>query len=68
MFQVGSDGRRLSALKFVESVVLLYTPDPNGSQQPPSDLISDGKYVSTFVLWNFVHLENMVCMSYINEY
>lgn len=33
--QPGCDGTKLLALKFVESVVLLYTPDPNGSLEPP---------------------------------
>ncbi|KAL3536521.1 hypothetical protein ACH5RR_004982 [Cinchona calisaya] len=36
-FQPGSDGRRLLALKFMETVVLLYTPDPNVSSDPPAD-------------------------------
>ncbi|KAJ4850033.1 hypothetical protein Tsubulata_040849 [Turnera subulata] len=34
-FQPGSGGVRLLALKFVEAVILLYTPDPNGSPEPP---------------------------------
>ncbi|KAK6120262.1 hypothetical protein DH2020_045953 [Rehmannia glutinosa] len=50
-FKVGSDGRRLAALKFVESVVLLYTPDPNGSLEPPSDQISEGKFEEFNVSW-----------------
>ncbi|XP_062095189.1 uncharacterized protein LOC133801071 isoform X2 [Humulus lupulus] len=33
----GGGGIRLLALKFVEAVILLYTPDPNGSLEPPSD-------------------------------
>ena len=33
--QTGSGGTRLLALKFVEAVILLYTPDPNGSSEPP---------------------------------
>ncbi|XP_038693339.1 symplekin isoform X2 [Tripterygium wilfordii] len=33
----GSGGVRLLALKFVEAVILLYTPDPNGSSEPPHD-------------------------------
>lgn len=33
----GSGGVRLLALKFVEAVILLYTPDPNGSLKPSSD-------------------------------
>lgn len=34
-FQPGSGGVRLLALKFVEAVILVYTPDPNGSLEPP---------------------------------
>ncbi|KAL5995598.1 hypothetical protein ACLOJK_025662 [Asimina triloba] len=34
-FQPGSDGVRLLAVKFIEALILLYTPDPNGSSQPP---------------------------------
>lgn len=52
--KVGSEGRRLPALKFVESVVLLYTPDPDGSLEPPSDKISDGISFSIF-LWRFLY-------------
>lgn len=36
-FQPGGGGVRLLALKSVEAVILLYTPDPNGSLKPPSD-------------------------------
>lgn len=50
-FKVGSDGRRLSALKFVESVVLLYTPDPNGLLEPPSDQMSEGTFEEFNVSW-----------------
>ncbi|CAA0836287.1 HEAT repeat-containing protein [Striga hermonthica] len=49
--QVGNDGRRLPALKFVESVVLLYTPDPNGSLEPPPDQICEGKFEEFNVSW-----------------
>ncbi|KAL3617508.1 hypothetical protein CASFOL_037829 [Castilleja foliolosa] len=49
--KVGSDGRRLPALKFVESLVLLYTPDPNGSLEPPSDEISEGKFEEFNLSW-----------------
>ncbi|XP_027065650.2 uncharacterized protein [Coffea arabica] len=45
-FKPGSDGRRLLALKFMETVVLLYTPDPNGSSDPPADLDSEGTLAS----------------------
>ncbi|MCO5605257.1 hypothetical protein L7F22_059437 [Adiantum nelumboides] len=30
-----NDGVRLLAIKFIEMVILLYTPEPNGSTQPP---------------------------------
>ncbi|XVF55087.1 hypothetical protein PTKIN_Ptkin06aG0008400 [Pterospermum kingtungense] len=36
-FQPGSGGTRLVALKFVEAVIVLYTPDPNGCPEPPPD-------------------------------
>ncbi|XP_007026695.2 PREDICTED: uncharacterized protein LOC18597540 [Theobroma cacao] len=36
-FQPGSGGIRLVALKFVEAVILLYTPDPTGSPEAPPD-------------------------------
>uniref|UniRef100_A0A7N0VDI7 Symplekin n=1 Tax=Kalanchoe fedtschenkoi TaxID=63787 RepID=A0A7N0VDI7_KALFE len=38
-FQPGSDSTRLLALKFVEVIILLYTPDPNGSSEPPPDQV-----------------------------
>ncbi|KAL8526005.1 hypothetical protein ACS0TY_015283 [Phlomoides rotata] len=50
-FEMGSEGRRLPALKFVESVVLLYTPDPDGSMDPPSDKISEGKFDEFNISW-----------------
>lgn len=31
----GRDGIKLLALKFVEAIILLFTPDPNGSSEPP---------------------------------
>ncbi|XP_052176977.1 uncharacterized protein LOC127791181 isoform X2 [Diospyros lotus] len=40
-FQPRNDGTRLLALKFVEAVILLYTPDPSGSSEPPSQLDSE---------------------------
>lgn len=40
--QPGSDGRRLLALKFVAAIILIYTPDPNGSTELPTHLIGDG--------------------------
>ncbi|KAB2621940.1 symplekin [Pyrus ussuriensis x Pyrus communis] len=47
-FQLGSGGVRLRALKFVESVILLYTPDPNGSPVPPAH---EGDLVDFNVSW-----------------
>lgn len=40
--QPGSDGIRLPAVKFVEVVILLYTPDPGGSSEPPLHPASEG--------------------------
>ncbi|XP_077217666.1 HEAT repeat-containing protein isoform X2 [Tasmannia lanceolata] len=50
-FQPGSDGVRLLAVKFVEAIVLLYTPDPNGSSQPPLHQDYDGKVVGFNISW-----------------
>ncbi|KAL2541488.1 HEAT repeat-containing protein [Abeliophyllum distichum] len=50
-FQVGTDGRRLAALKFVESVIVLYTPDPNGSLELPPDQFSEGKFEEFNISW-----------------
>ncbi|CAA2998893.1 symplekin isoform X1 [Olea europaea subsp. europaea] len=50
-FRVGSDGRRLPALKFVESVVILYTPDPNGSMELPPDQFSEGMFEEFNISW-----------------
>uniref|UniRef100_A0A2N9I6K7 Symplekin n=1 Tax=Fagus sylvatica TaxID=28930 RepID=A0A2N9I6K7_FAGSY len=47
-FQPGSGGTRLLALKFVQAVILLYTPDPNGSSEPPPH---DGKFVEFNISW-----------------
>ncbi|XP_059462379.1 uncharacterized protein LOC132191403 isoform X1 [Corylus avellana] len=47
-FQTGSGGTRLLALKFVEAVILLYTPDPNGSLEPPP---YEGKCVQFNISW-----------------
>ncbi|CAN6576151.1 unnamed protein product [Malus baccata var. baccata] len=47
-FRPGSGGVRLRALKFVESVILLYTPDPNGSPGPPA---LEGDLVEFNVSW-----------------
>lgn len=40
--QPAIDGRSLLAIKFVESVILLYTPNPNVSSEPPSDINAEG--------------------------
>ncbi|CAN4106127.1 unnamed protein product [Withania somnifera] len=50
-FKPASDGRRLLALKFVESVVLLYTPDPSVSSEPPPALDIEGKFEQFNVSW-----------------
>ncbi|XP_055812650.1 uncharacterized protein LOC129882403 [Solanum dulcamara] len=50
-FQPSSDGRKLLALKFVESVVLLYTPDPSVSSEPPPALDIKGKFEQFNVSW-----------------
>ncbi|KAJ6425283.1 hypothetical protein OIU84_025953, partial [Salix udensis] len=47
-FQLGSGGVRLLALKFVEEVILLYTPDPNGTLEPPS---LEGSSVEFNISW-----------------
>lgn len=50
-FQPSSDGRKLLALKFVESVVLLYTPDPSINSEPPPALDIKGKFEQFNVSW-----------------
>ncbi|KMT12331.1 hypothetical protein BVRB_5g102710 isoform C [Beta vulgaris subsp. vulgaris] len=50
-FEPGSDGRRLLALKFVAAIILIYTPDPNGSTELPTHLIGDGKDVGFNISW-----------------
>lgn len=50
-FQPASDGRKLLALKFVESVVLLYTPDPSVGSEPPPALDIKGKFEQFNVSW-----------------
>ncbi|BFG36416.1 hypothetical protein CerSpe_226900 [Prunus speciosa] len=47
-FRPGSGGIRLLALKFVESVILLYTSDPNGSPEPPAH---EGDLVEFNISW-----------------
>ncbi|KAK9168130.1 hypothetical protein Syun_000270 [Stephania yunnanensis] len=42
-FQPGRDGIRLLSVKFVEAMVLLYTPDPNTSSEIPSIRTSNVK-------------------------
>ncbi|PIA32259.1 hypothetical protein AQUCO_04500095v1 [Aquilegia coerulea] len=50
-FQPGSDGIRLLAVKFVEAMILLYTPDPDCSteSQPRED--SDGQTLGFDISW-----------------
>ncbi|XP_026425320.1 uncharacterized protein LOC113321634 [Papaver somniferum] len=47
----GTDGIRLLAIKFVEAIVLLYTPDPNGSSEPPPHQSSEGKLEGFSISW-----------------
>ncbi|TKY63502.1 Symplekin protein [Spatholobus suberectus] len=47
-FQHGSGGTKLLALKFVEAVIRLYTPDPNGSSEPTSH---QGRPVEFNISW-----------------
>ncbi|KAL1187493.1 hypothetical protein V6Z11_A01G253600 [Gossypium hirsutum] len=44
----GSGGIRLVALKFVEAVILLYTPNPNGSPEPPPN---EGTSIEFNITW-----------------
>ncbi|KAL7225957.1 hypothetical protein ACSBR1_021165 [Camellia fascicularis] len=46
-FQPGSDGTRLLALKFVEAIILLYTPDP----KPPPHQAFEGKFLEFNISW-----------------
>ncbi|KAL8167658.1 hypothetical protein V2J09_009157 [Rumex salicifolius] len=50
-FQSGSDGRRVLSLKFVEAVILIYTPDPSGTSEPPTALANEGKAVEINMSW-----------------
>ncbi|KAH9555778.1 hypothetical protein CY35_08G133900 [Sphagnum magellanicum] len=51
-FQHGNDGVRLLAVKFVETTVLLFTPDPSGSSQPPpNQQNSDGVAKGFNIAW-----------------
>ncbi|KAF8038513.1 hypothetical protein BT93_B1152 [Corymbia citriodora subsp. variegata] len=50
-FQTGSEGIKLSALKFVQAIILLYTPDPNGSSEPPSDQRLEGNLLGFNASW-----------------
>ncbi|KAL8093049.1 hypothetical protein AgCh_035073 [Apium graveolens] len=47
----GSDGRRLVALKFVAATILLYTPDPSGSSEPPSNHSYEEKFDEFNMAW-----------------
>ncbi|KAK4742576.1 hypothetical protein SAY87_000577 [Trapa incisa] len=47
----GSDGVKLLALKFIEAVILLYTPNPNGILEPPSRQNLGGDVVEFNISW-----------------
>ncbi|KAJ4793080.1 HEAT repeat-containing protein [Rhynchospora pubera] len=40
----GNEGVRLLAVKFAEAIILLYTPDPNISSDPPLELSNDMRF------------------------
>ncbi|GMH26513.1 hypothetical protein Nepgr_028356 [Nepenthes gracilis] len=48
-FQFGIDGRKLLALKFVEAIILMYTPDPNGIAEPPQ--VVEGMLMEFNISW-----------------
>lgn len=51
-FQPGTDGIKLLAVKFVETTILLFTPDPNVSSQPPHlQQSNDGKSRGFSISW-----------------
>lgn len=51
-FQPGTDGVKLLAVKFVETTILLFTPDPNVSSQPPHlQQSNDGKSKGFSISW-----------------
>ncbi|CAM6090118.1 unnamed protein product [Calypogeia fissa] len=52
----GNDGVRLQAIKFVETTILLFTPDSNGSSRPPpqhqmADALSSGNPPGFNLAW-----------------
>ncbi|XP_024535629.1 symplekin isoform X2 [Selaginella moellendorffii] len=49
--QHGNDGVRLHAVKFIETVILLFTPDPSGPSQPPLPDRLDGTSKGINVSW-----------------
>ncbi|KAF8394916.1 hypothetical protein HHK36_018855 [Tetracentron sinense] len=51
VYKPGSDGVRLLAVKFVEAIILLYTPDPNGSSEPPPRQSLEGKTEGFNISW-----------------
>lgn len=51
-FQPGTDGVKLLAVKFVETTILLFTPDPNVSPRPPPlQQSNDGKSRGFSISW-----------------
>ncbi|KAF5193841.1 Symplekin [Thalictrum thalictroides] len=50
-FQPGSDGIRLLAVKFVEGMILLYTPDPDCSTESQPHEASDGQTLGFDISW-----------------
>ncbi|XP_043695297.1 symplekin isoform X2 [Telopea speciosissima] len=50
-FQTGNDGIRLLGVKFVEAMILLYTPDPDGPSEPPPYQAYEGNVVGFNMSW-----------------
>ncbi|CAK9133852.1 unnamed protein product [Ilex paraguariensis] len=50
-FHPGIDGRRLLALKFIVAVIFLYTPDPTGPSEPPTDQTFEGMFEQFNMSW-----------------
>jgi hypothetical protein len=61
VLQHGNDGVRLQAIKFVETTILLFTPDSNGSPlPPPQHVLSDGKrLIDSLKIFAWENLEKL---------
>ncbi|XP_047333774.1 uncharacterized protein LOC124937540 isoform X2 [Impatiens glandulifera] len=50
-YKPGCDGVKLLAVKFIEAVVLLYTPDPSGPSEPPPHKSSVEEFPEFNISW-----------------